>query len=323
VSGVFISYRRGDSQALAGRLFDRLARRFGKEQVFRDIHAINPGTRFAEVIGERIGGCDALIALIGKGWLEAKDAEGRRRLDLPRDFVKAEIAAALEQDKLVIPALIDDTPMPPREALPAELAQLADRNALQISDSRFDFDAGRLIAAIKKVLTPQPAKAKAKPRRRAPSYSCFISYSTKDQEFAERLHADLQNKGVRCWFAPHDIQSGKKIHEQIDEAIRLYDRLLLILSESSIHSEWVETEISKARKRETREKRRMLFPVRLVDFETLRQWECFDADTGKDSAREIREYFIPDFSHWKDHDSYREAFQRLSKDLKAERATTT
>ncbi len=65
-------------------------------------------------------------------------------------------------------------------------------------------------------------------------YSCFISYSTKDQEFADRLYADLQNKGVRCWFAPHDIQAGKKIHEQIDEAIRRYERLLLILSANSM-----------------------------------------------------------------------------------------
>jgi hypothetical protein len=114
------------------------------------------------------------------------------------------------------------------------------------------------------------------------------------------------------------MQSGKKIHEQIDEAIRLYDRLLLILSKNSMESEWVATEIAKARKREVREKRRVLFPVRLVDFETLRDWECFDADTGKDSAREIREYFIPDFSKWKDHDSYQKAFDRLLKDLKAE-----
>jgi hypothetical protein len=66
-----------------------------------------------------------------------------------------------------------------------------------------------------------------------------------------------------------------------------------------------------------REKRRILFPVRLVDFETLRDWECFDADTGKDSAREIREYFIPDFSNWKDLDSYQKAFRRLLSDLKA------
>jgi uncharacterized protein YjbI with pentapeptide repeats len=150
-------------------------------------------------------------------------------------------------------------------------------------------------------------------------YSCFISYSTKDEEFAQRIHADLQNKGVRCWFAPHHIQGGKKIHEQIDEAIRVYDRLLLILSEHSMKSDWVETEISKARKRELREHRRMLFPVRLVDIEKLRDWERFDADIGKDSAREIREYFIPDFSNWKNHDSYQNSFGRLLQDLKPEK----
>jgi uncharacterized protein YjbI with pentapeptide repeats len=152
-------------------------------------------------------------------------------------------------------------------------------------------------------------------------YSCFISYTTRDEGFAQRLHADLQDNGVRCWFAPHDIQGGKKIHEQIDEAIRIYDRLLLVLSGHSINSEWVRTEIAKARKRELRENRRMLFPVRLVDYETLRDWECFDADTGKDSAREIREYFIPDFSNWRDHDHYQQAFQSLLKDLKADEST--
>jgi hypothetical protein len=85
-----------------------------------------------------------------------------------------------------------------------------------------------------------------------------------------------------------------------------------------MESKWVKTEIANARAREERENRRMLFPVRLVDFETLHDWKCFDADTGTDSAREIREYFIPDFSKWKDHDSYQKAFDRLLKDLKAE-----
>jgi hypothetical protein len=145
--------------------------------------------------------------------------------------------------------------------------------------------------------------------------SCFISYSTKDQDFAHRLHADLQNKGVRCWFAPRDIQGGRKLHDQIDEAIHVYDKLLLVLSPHSMESEWVKTEISKARKREAREERRVLFPIRLVPFETLRDWECFDADTGKDSAREIREYFIPDFSDWKNYESYQEELQRLVGDL--------
>ena len=160
-------------------------------------------------------------------------------------------------------------------------------------------------------------------------HSCFISYSTKDQEFAERLYNDLQNKGVRCWFAPHDIQGGRKIHEQIDDAIRLHDKLLLILSEHSMNSAWVKTEIANALEKThpskgglggapDREKKQMLFPITLAPFADVQQWKLFDADRGIDSAREVREYFIPDFSNWKDHDSYQVAFQRLVKDLKAE-----
>ena len=148
-------------------------------------------------------------------------------------------------------------------------------------------------------------------------YSCFISYSTKDQQFAERLHADLQAKAVRYWFAPHDIKGGRKIHEQLDEAIRLHDKLLLILSEHSMSSNWVKTEIANAREREKREGKQLLFPITLVPFEAIKKWKLFDADIGIDSAREIREYFIPDFSNWKEHDSYQTAFQRLVKDLKA------
>ena len=148
--------------------------------------------------------------------------------------------------------------------------------------------------------------------------SCFISYSSKDEEFAEHLYADLQNKGVRCWFAPHDVQGGRKLHEQIDQAIHVHERLLLILSSYSMQSEWVKTEIAKARQREVEEQRQVLFPVRLVPFEAIRGWECFDADTGKDSAREIREYFIPDFSNWKNYDTYQVTFQRLLRDLKAD-----
>ena len=91
-------------------------------------------------------------------------------------------------------------------------------------------------------------------------YSCFISYSGKDQEFADRLYEGLQNKGVRCWFAPHDVKAGEKLHEQIDAAIRLHDKLLLILSEHSMNSEWVKTEIANARKRELRKARGCCFP---------------------------------------------------------------
>ncbi len=148
-------------------------------------------------------------------------------------------------------------------------------------------------------------------------YSCFISYSTLDQSFADRIYNDLRARGVRCWFAVNDVQAGRKLHEQIDEAIRHHDKLLLVLSQHSMASEWVLTEISKARKREIRDKSRVLFPISVAPFSAIRDWEAFDADTGKDSAREIREYFIPDFSNWKNQDSYEKAFGRLLKDLRA------
>ena len=148
-------------------------------------------------------------------------------------------------------------------------------------------------------------------------YSVFISYSSMDEAFASQLHDDLQNRGVRCWFAPKDVQGGRKLHEQIDNAIQRNDRTLLIVSDNSMNSEWVKTEIAKTRKRETKEKRRILFPIRLVDFAKVQAWEFFDADMGKDSAREIREYFIPDFSNWQDEQSYKSAFERLIKDLRA------
>ena len=148
-------------------------------------------------------------------------------------------------------------------------------------------------------------------------YSCFISYSTKDQDFAHRLYADLQANGVRCWFAPHDAQRGRKLHEQIHEAIRIHEKLLLILSTHSMNSEWVKTEIAKARKREVREKTQILFPVSLVPYKKIRNWECFDADTGKDSAREIREYMIADFTRWKNHDFYSKELELLIRDLQS------
>jgi TIR domain/Pentapeptide repeats (8 copies) len=149
-------------------------------------------------------------------------------------------------------------------------------------------------------------------------YSCFISYSHADEAFCRRLHERLQNAGLRVWFAPHDIQGGRKLYEQIDQAIRVYDKLLLVLSPHSMESPWVEFEIRRARRREMAEKRRLLFPIRLVDYEAIKRWECFDADTAKDLATEIRGYYIPDFRAWKDHDTFEAAVTRLLHDLKAE-----
>ncbi|HEV7404667.1 MAG TPA: toll/interleukin-1 receptor domain-containing protein [Chthoniobacteraceae bacterium] len=155
-------------------------------------------------------------------------------------------------------------------------------------------------------------------------YSCFISYSTKDEEFARRLHGKMREAHLRVWYAPEDMPGGKKLHEEIETAIRMYDKLLIVLSEHSLESEWVKTELRKAFKAERasgqdgRPKQRKLFPVRLTDMERIKAWSCFDADSGQDLGVELREYFIPDFSHWKEHDQFEASFARLLKDLQAE-----
>jgi len=139
-------------------------------------------------------------------------------------------------------------------------------------------------------------------------YSCFISYSHKDENFAKRLYADMQSEGIRCWYAPEDLKIGDKIRPRIDEAIRLHEKLLIILSENSVESEWVEHEVETAIAKEAKEKRTVLFPIKLDD-------KVLDIDAGWASLiKNIRH--IGDFSRWKDHDKYSEAFQRLCRDLK-------
>jgi uncharacterized protein YjbI with pentapeptide repeats len=140
-------------------------------------------------------------------------------------------------------------------------------------------------------------------------YSCFISYSTKDEEFARRLHADLQNSGVRCWFAPEDMKIGDKIRTQIDEVIRIHDKLLLVLSQYSVNSEWVEKEVETAFEKERDRKETVLFPIRLDDA-VMKRKTGWPADIQR--ARHIG-----DFRQWKEHDAYKKAFDRLLRDLKA------
>jgi TIR domain len=161
----------------------------------------------------------------------------------------------------------------------------------------------------------KPAQSKGGDHNK-PYFSCFISYATSDDAFARKLYDRLVAAGVDVWFAPENIHAGQKLHEQIYEAIRQNAKLLLVLSEHSINSEWVKTEIRNARKSEVRDGKQKLFPIRLIDMPTLRDWECFDADIGKDSAVEIREYFIPDFSGWENAEAFDRETMRLLKDFK-------
>jgi len=152
---VFISYRRDDCAGHAGRLYDHLVERFGDDAVFMDIDAIEPGVDFGERIEHAIGSCSVLIALIGDDWLDIKDSAGRRRLDNPADLVRLEIALALRRSDLpVIPVLVEGAAMPQAEQLPEDLQPLARRNALELSDGRWRYDADRLIEVVERRATP-------------------------------------------------------------------------------------------------------------------------------------------------------------------------
>jgi hypothetical protein len=143
-------------------------------------------------------------------------------------------------------------------------------------------------------------------------YSCFISYSTKDQEFVDRLCKDLEDKGVRYYVAPYHMRIGAKIIDALDEAIRRHDKVILILSESAIASDWVEGEVTRSLDEERERDRTVLLPIRLDDVAM---------QSSKPWTRLLRgQRNIGDFTRWKDHDSYRKSFDRLICDLTVQQA---
>src|SRR5258708_6028818 len=141
-------------------------------------------------------------------------------------------------------------------------------------------------------------------------HSCFISYSNNDDVLARRLHADLQARGIRCWFAPEDMRIGDKIRARIDEAIHLQEKLVLLLSEHALASAWVEDEVEAALEQEKQQHREVLFPIRLDDavMQTMQAW----------AAKLRRTRHIGDFTRWMNPQAYQQAFERLLRDLKTE-----
>jgi hypothetical protein len=139
-------------------------------------------------------------------------------------------------------------------------------------------------------------------------HSCFLSYSSTDDEFVRQLYADLQRKNVITWFAPEDLKIGDRFQSSIDDSIRLHDKLVLILSANSVNSDWVETEVRSALERERKEGKDVLFPI-AIDEEGFAPKQPWAADIR-------RKRLIGDFRKWKSHDDYTAAFDRLVRDLK-------
>jgi uncharacterized protein YjbI with pentapeptide repeats len=140
-------------------------------------------------------------------------------------------------------------------------------------------------------------------------YSCFISYSEHDREFAERLHTDLDARGVRCWLFYEDAKWGETVWGEIDRGIKLYDKLVVACSENSLQSPAVLREIERGLQREDREKKNVLFPIRIDDY-IFDKWE-------HERKADVVKKVVGDFRHWKDHDAYQESFARLLNDLQA------
>jgi len=138
-------------------------------------------------------------------------------------------------------------------------------------------------------------------------YSCFISYSSKDEPVVSKIYNDLQKAGVRCWFAPQDLKAGEDFNSTIRDAIDASDKLLLVLSSNSVHSKWVELEVRKAIEKENLSNKSILFPVRLDDavMETKSEW----------LRHLVESKHIGDFRQWQSADAYQRAVSQLIRDL--------
>lgn len=175
-SGIFISYRRADSRHAAGRLADELAAAFGEQNIFRDIEGIDIGVNFEGALERALGACVVMLVLIGPHWLDARDADGNRRLEKEGDWTRQEVATALKRGIPVVPVLLEDTPLPKAHQLPDDLRELASRQQFSLSDARWRGDVQALVEKLARIQglervqpgrrpvpppPPEPAKRKA------------------------------------------------------------------------------------------------------------------------------------------------------------------
>jgi hypothetical protein len=225
MSAIFLSYRRDDSSGYAGRLFDNLAQRFSREQVFMDIETLEPGMDFVAGIDRAIASCGALIAMIGPNWSKAQDSEGRRRLDDPHDFIRLEITAALSRGVRVIPVLVQNARMPLEHELPEPLRPLCRLQACEISNNRWDFDVGRLVDALEPLIRePDNTPTPAAPLATAPTGATDV-ISPPGQKvdvqprgwMAIAVAAVLAIVGGAWWFS--QSPPGETLHPPIEEPV--------------------------------------------------------------------------------------------------------
>jgi TIR domain len=189
---IFISYRREESRWSVRSMYDRLATHFDRKQIFMDVDTLKPGVDFVDAIEKSVGSCDLLIAVIGACWVTVTDEQGRRRLDNSEDFVRREIATALRREIRVIPVLVDGAVMPRQNDLPDDLKPLVRRNALPVSDTRFDDDCQRLVTAIEQVFEVASAERRLREEKEQ------LEAQARATEAMERLVAARRQKEAQA-----------------------------------------------------------------------------------------------------------------------------
>jgi hypothetical protein len=178
---IFISYRRDDAEGEAGRLFDDLTRAFGNDAVFMDVAGIKPGVDFRKAIEDNVASCGVLLAVVGPTWASVTNADGKRRLEDPNDFVALEIGSALSRDVPVIPVLVHEAKMPAANLLPDTLKNFSYRNSVELSHARWNSDVQLLVEALKsyvkpaKSASPEPVHATVPVQLPAPHHSAGSS----------------------------------------------------------------------------------------------------------------------------------------------------
>lgn len=222
---IFISYRRQDSKAIAGRIYDRLEAKYGRDALFMDIDSIPPGVDFHDWLSDNVAKASVVLVLIGRGWIDARDGGGNRRLEAPNDFVRIEIEAALTRNIPVIPLLIDGAPFPSIEQLPASLRPLSRRNAAFLDAGRdFNVHIARLIEAVEvhlKQRNDQRPKGSQQPKQRlyqgstaeraCKSEKVPVIEDVESIQAAVERHAESGGRSAKPQPAPTETGSSNKL----------------------------------------------------------------------------------------------------------------
>ena len=220
---IFISYRRVDSEGYAGRIYDRLAPHFGADAIFMDVDDIPAGVDFVKFLENEVQSCDVLIALIGRQWLNVKDEHGKRRLDSPKDFVRIEIATALERDIRVIPVLLGGVGMPKAADLPDSLQPLPRRSGLLVYHHSFHTDTNRLIKHLEDALS-EAEKAKKervdKKREQEAAEQALKEYEEAERYEKEAREAEEELKKERIAEEKRTLKEKMRKEEQMADLLR-------------------------------------------------------------------------------------------------------